>query len=112
MSLCEHSKNVLKIVSIIHQRHLECILTHAGCDLLIVHVMPPLHVAPLAAGAGQAGGDGEPHALRREGEVLQLQPVVLPPRDVRRLDGSHLDKIPEILFESYILASLKNVMKV
>ena len=76
--------------------YLYCILTHAGCDLLVVHVVPPLHVAPLAAGAGQAGWDAEPHALRREGEVLQLEPVVLPPGDVRGLDGRHLDKIPEM----------------
>ena len=73
-------------------------LTHAGRGLPAVHVVSPGELLPLAARAPPLllRGHAQAQALRREGEVLHLQLVILAARDVCWLDGSHLHKISGI----------------
>ena len=74
-------------------------LTHAGRGLPAVHVVSPGELLPLAARATPLllRRHAQAQALRREGEILHLQLVILAARDVCWLDGSHLHKIPGIL---------------
>ena len=74
-------------------------LTHAGRSLPAVHVVSPDELLPLAARASALllRGHAQAQTLRREGEVLHLELVILAPRDVCWLDGGNLDKISEMV---------------